>query len=198
MTIQWNFWPTATFLFVVLSWCVYLALFLFRKKPPKPREAKRERFSKLGIALQGSSYGLVWAIWRPPFTPLVPMPKPAEILLALGTMALSAASVWTIIAAARALGKQGSYLARLVEGHKLIVSGPYRFVRHPIYAGMFGQVLASGLAMSHWAALVAAMLLLAIGTAIRANSEEKLLREVFGDDFEAYARCVPAIFPRLR
>ena len=126
------------------------------------------------------------------------MPQPVEILLAVATMAISAASVWITIAAVRTLGKQWSYQARLVEGHKLIVSGPYRFVRHPIYTGMFGKLLATGLAISHWIGLLPAVLVFAIGTAIRVRSEEKLLRDAFGEDFEAYTRYVPAILPRLR
>ena len=196
MNIQWNFWPTATLFFVVLYWCVYLAVFLFRKRPPA-QSAKSKPLSMLGIILQGAAYILIWAAWRTPFTPLVPMPAAVEILLSLATMILCVASLWIIIAAVHVLGKQWSYQARLVEGHKLVVSGPYRFVRHPIYAGMLGQVLTNGLAMSHWSAIIAALLVFAAGTAIRIHSEEKLLREAFGDDFAAYTRYVPAVFPRL-
>ncbi|MBO0858757.1 MAG: hypothetical protein J2P21_09870 [Chloracidobacterium sp.] len=32
----------------------------------------------------------------------------------------------------------------MVEGHALIIEGPYRFVRHPIYTGLFGMLLATG------------------------------------------------------
>ena len=53
------------------------------------------------------------------------------------------------------------------------------------------------LAISHWAALIGAGLVFAIGTRMRIRSEEKLLREGFGPEFEAYARSVPALVPRL-
>jgi protein-S-isoprenylcysteine O-methyltransferase Ste14 len=42
------------------------------------------------------------------------------------------------------LGRQWSLEARVLEGHRLIVEGPYRYVRHPIYAAMpwpFGRQL---------------------------------------------------------
>jgi protein-S-isoprenylcysteine O-methyltransferase Ste14 len=42
-----------------------------------------------------------------------------------------------------ALGKQWSIAARVVEGHELITDGPYRIVRHPIYAGMLGLLVAT-------------------------------------------------------
>jgi protein-S-isoprenylcysteine O-methyltransferase Ste14 len=147
--------------------------------------------------LQAVAYALVWMLQRSHFTPIVPMSHFAEILMALLTMAISTFSVWISLAAVRTLGKQWSYQARLVEGHKLIVAGPYRLVRHPIYTGMFGKLLATGLAISHWIALLPAVLIFAVGTAIRIRSEEKLLRGAFGDDFEAYTRYIPAVFPRL-
>ncbi len=197
MKIQFNFWPTATVVFVVLFWFVFGFAFLFHKHPRAAPEAKKDPSSRIGILLQGIAYTLVWALQRTHFTPIVPMPQFAEIAFSLATMAISAASVWISLAAVRTLGKQWSYQARLVQGHKLIVSGPYRLVRHPIYTGMFGKMLATGLALSHWIALAPAVLIFALGTAIRIRSEEKLLREAFGDDFDAYARHIPAVLPRL-
>jgi len=42
-----------------------------------------------------------------------------------------------------------SYAMRVLEGHKLITLGPYNVVRNPIYTGMFGMLMATGLAISH-------------------------------------------------
>jgi protein-S-isoprenylcysteine O-methyltransferase Ste14 len=84
-----------------------------------------------------------------------------------------------------------------VEEHELVTEGPYRLVRNPIYTGMLGMLVVTGLAATRWFALLVALVLFAIGTAIRVHSEEKLLRDAFGAEFEAYARRVPAVFPRL-
>jgi protein-S-isoprenylcysteine O-methyltransferase Ste14 len=62
---------------------------------------------------------------------------------------------------------------------------------------MLGMLLATGLAISQWAALLVALIIFFIGTTIRVRSEEKLLREAFGEKFEAYARKVRAIVPGL-
>ena len=59
------------------------------------------------------------------------------------------------------------------------------------------MLLATGLAISHWIGLLIAIVVFAVGTAIRVRSEEKLLREAFGEEFEAYARKVPAVMPFL-
>jgi protein-S-isoprenylcysteine O-methyltransferase Ste14 len=62
---------------------------------------------------------------------------------------------------------------------------------------MFGMLLATGLAVSYWIGLTIAVILFAIGTMIRVRSEEKLLREAFGAEFDAYARRVAAVVPFL-
>ena len=111
------------------------------------------------------------------------------------TVAIAAASAWLVNSAARRLGKQWALAARLVDDHTLIQDGPYRFVRNPIYAGMFGMLIATGLAVSHWIPLLCATVLFAIGTCIRIRIEERLLREAFGSRFEEYARKVPALIP---
>ncbi|MFS8084040.1 MAG: methyltransferase, partial [Acidobacteriota bacterium] len=104
-------------------------------------------------------------------------------------------SVWFFATAIRTLGKQWSLAARVLEGHKLVTEGPYRIVRNPIYTAMFGMLLATGVAISHWSGLLIAIIVFAIGTVIRVHSEEKLLREAFGAEFEAYAQRVPAVVP---
>jgi len=197
MSINLEFWPTVTFAVVILSWFAFVIVFLARKKPPAAAESKRERASILGIALQGAGYAVVWAVHRLPFTPIVSLTKPFEIALAVLTMCLAIGSVWFVSASVRTLGKQWSLAARLVEGHKLITEGPYQVVRNPIYTGMLGMLLATGLAITHWIALAAGIILFAIGTMIRVRSEEKLLREAFGAQFEEYADKVPAVVPLL-
>jgi len=62
---------------------------------------------------------------------------------------------------------------------------------------MGGMLLATGLALSHWVASLPGLILFGIGTAIRIRSEEKLLKEAFGSEFDAYARRVGAVLPRL-
>jgi protein-S-isoprenylcysteine O-methyltransferase Ste14 len=199
MILQLEFWPTLAFAVVMLSWFAFVLAFasFLRKKPPSAPDRKRERTSIVGIALQGISYAVVWSVHRQSFTPIVSLGKSFEIASALLTIALAMGSVWFVSTAVRTLGKQWSLAARVLEGHKLITSGPYSVVRNPIYTGMFGMLLATGLAISHWIGLLIAVVVFAIGTAVRVRSEEKLLRGAFGEEFEAYARRVPAVVPFL-
>ncbi len=199
MVLHLEFWPTLAFGVVMASWFAFAVVFIvfLRKKRPSPPESRRERTSIVGIALQGAGYAIVWSVHRQPFTPIAPLGNLLEITVSVVTIVLGIGSVWFISAAVRALGKQWSLAARVLEGHNLITTGPYNVVRNPIYTGMFGMLLATGLAISHWIGLVIAVMVFAIGTLVRVRSEEKLLREAFGVEFEAYARKVPAVVPLL-
>jgi len=191
-----SFLPTLVFVVVMICWLVFAGVFLLRKKPPSPPDQKREPASLFGVALQGMSYGLVWGVRRPMFTSIFGN-EPISVVTGLLAICAAVSSVWLITMAVRTLGKEWSLTARLVEGHQLATSGPYALVRHPIYSGMLGMLLATGLAVSHWLALLAALILFFIGTTIRVRSEEKLLREAFCHQFETYARSVRAIVPGL-
>jgi protein-S-isoprenylcysteine O-methyltransferase Ste14 len=191
--------PTIVFVAVMLCWMTFAAVFIFRKKPPAAAtvERRRERASLIGIIIQGLGYALVWAVRRPYFSSIIRMSKVLEIALAVLTIVLAVVSVWMVVAAVRTLGKQWSFAARVVEGHRLVTEGPYRIVRNPIYTGMMGLLVATGLATSHWIGLLLGLIVFLIGTLIRVHSEEKLLREEFGQEFEAYAARVPAIIPGI-
>ena len=182
---------------MILSWIAFIVVFLVQKKPSSTPAQKREHASIVGIALQGASYALVSIIHRPYFMSIAAMAKRLEIVLAVVTIILAVSSVWFVSSAVRALGKQWSLSARVVEDHELVTHGPYRVVRNPIYTGMLGMLLVTGLALAHWIGLVIALLVFAVGTLIRVRTEEKLMRETFGAQWVEYARRVPAVLPLL-
>jgi protein-S-isoprenylcysteine O-methyltransferase Ste14 len=184
---------------VMICWFVFAGVFAFRKRPPKATEAKRDKVASLGIGLQVCAYALVW--FQPPrrefLPPVAALAGGPGIVYGVLTVGLAVASVWLVAAAVRTLGKQWAVAARLVEGHNLITTGPYNYVRNPIYTGMYGMLIATGLAMEHWVALSAAIVLFAVGLMVRVRTEEKLLRAAFGEEFEEYAKRVPAVVPGI-
>ncbi len=177
------------FLWVVGCWAALFVHTIFRRRAPQAREMKRDRRWTTGFCLQIAAIGLVWALRRP---------ADGEVALGASAAVLATVSLWMMLAAQRELGKQFAYRARLVEGHKLITTGPYRLVRNPIYTGLYGLTLATALVHSRWIAIPLATTLYAAGTAIRVKAEERLLRDAFGAEFEAYARRTPAVIPGTR
>lgn len=191
------FLPALVFATVILCWIAFGILFAVQRKPASAPTQKRERKSIVGIALQGAGYALVWIIHRRFFSPIAELSDSLQLAGAVFTVVLAIGSVWFCTAAVTALGKQWSLQARVVEGHQLIMQGPYRIVRNPIYTGMLGMLIATGLAVSHWIGLMAGLIMFCFGTFIRIRSEEKLLRETFGDQWDNYARKVRAVIPFL-
>jgi len=184
---------------VVLCWLFFVGVFVFRKRPPKAAEAKRAPSAMLGMFLQMCGYFLVF--FQPPWQPFLPpvafLSGSVGVVFAVAAIGIAAASGWLIESAVRTLGKQWALQARLVEGHKLITEGPYAYIRNPIYTGMLGMLIATGLALEHWIALIIAIVVFVVGLVIRIRSEEKLLRSAFGEQFEKYACHVPAVIPGI-
>ena len=182
---------------LVLSWITFGVIFLLRKKPAQGKEAKRDSAARWGMVLQGCGFGLVWSIRRSYWWPISGW-LAAEILLAGLAVVLAYASNWFCHWAVQTLGKQWTYDARVIEGHELITQGPYAVVRNPIYLGMFGLMVATGLVLATWWSLLLAIILFSVGNQIRIHAEEKLLRNAFGQKFDEYASNVPAFLPRIK
>lgn len=189
----------ASFVLVIVCWFIFAGTFLLRKKPKSSPEKIRAPKSFIGIALQGVSFGLVWALHRTPvFSPFIDSQYVLNIILQVLAVLLAGASVWMANSAIKELGKQWSFQARLIEDHKLVTSGVYQIVRHPIYAAMLGTMLATAIVLSHWLILIIAAVIFVIGTKIRTVAEEKLLRDAFPDEFDEYAAKVPAFIPFVK
>jgi len=183
---------------VFFCWLALAAVFLFKAKGPRPGTERRAPASIAGIVLQGVGFACAWGPQRRTFGPFVPAAPALGPVLAGLAAALAVVSTWLTLTAVRVLGREWSFQARLVDGHRLVTEGPYRLVRHPIYAGMLGMLVATCLAIGHWIALAPALIFYAAGTFIRVRSEETLLKSAFGERFEEYARRVPAVIPGLR
>jgi len=189
----------AAFAGVVMCWFVFAGAFLLRKKPSQAKDAVNAPKSWLGIGLQGVSYGLVWALHRTPmFSPFMDDNYSINIVLQVLAVILSIGSVFLTMSAIRELGKQWSLEARLVEGHKLVTTGPYNLVRHPIYTAMLCKLIATAIIISHWLVLLIAVAVFLAGTLIRTRFEERLLGDAFGEEFAKWRARVPGLIPFVR
>jgi protein-S-isoprenylcysteine O-methyltransferase Ste14 len=94
------------------------------------------------------------------------------------------------------LGRLLIHEAAVRVDHALIERGPYRLVRHPVYAGYLALLLGSGVASLNVCLLLLWPVSL-LGILIQAASEEQLLREKFGQDYERYVGRVGRVVPRF-
>jgi protein-S-isoprenylcysteine O-methyltransferase Ste14 len=108
------------------------------------------------------------------------------VLVALGLAFAVAARVW--------LGGNWSSVVAVKEEHELIRSGPYRWVRHPIYTGLLMALVGSVVAEGEVRGLIALALFI-LAFIRRVALEERILKEEFGDAYIQYRREVPCLVP---
>ncbi len=97
---------------------------------------------------------------------------------------------------AQSIGAEWSQDVELKQGHKLVESGPYRFMRHPIYTGHLLMGLGTAIASGRVIAL-AGLLSFVAGFWIKLNQEERLLMFAFPDEYPGYKARVKALIPYL-
>ncbi len=177
-----------------LAWLLYWVIAAFSVKRARRRESFASRLSHgiplfVAILLVSSSWfaGPVLSTRFLPGTPL---------LFWIGT-ALLVAGMLFAVAARLHLGGNWSGSVTLKQDHTLTRSGPYRFVRHPIYTGLllafFGSCV---LALGEWRGVLA-MALMTAAFLRKIQIEERFMREQFGDQYERYRQEVAALIPWL-
>jgi protein-S-isoprenylcysteine O-methyltransferase Ste14 len=189
------YWPQLAVLavgsfigFTVLIWSTRSA-----RSAEKTKEAKSTT-SRLGIMIQGLGIFVAW------FGPMQLREEPVTlgaILAALVVAALLLSSTSIFRASVTEMGKNWSFVARTREDHQLVQSGPFAYVRHPIYSCLFLWMIAAALGMGHLAGLLVAVPLFIVGTMIRVLEEEKLLRNAFGTAYDDYAARVKRFIPSV-
>ena len=95
------------------------------------------------------------------------------------------------------IGRNWSGVVTIKQDHELVDTGPYAFVRHPIYTGLLVAFIGSALGRDEWRGVLAA----AIAWAAlwrKLKVEERWMTERFGERYADYRRRVPALIPSLR
>lgn len=94
------------------------------------------------------------------------------------------------------LGKNWSGEVTIREDHKLIRSGPYTYVRHPIYTGMLLALGGTALAVGKYRALLG-FAIFSVGIVLKARREEAMLAQEFGPAFEEHKKKTGFLLPRF-
>jgi protein-S-isoprenylcysteine O-methyltransferase Ste14 len=128
--------------------------------------------------------------WTRPFS----MPYP-QVGLWLGA-GLGAAGLVLLTWVHMHLGKEWSVSLQLNRDHRLIQSGPYSKIRHPMYTALFAVYLALSLITAN-TLVVFAMALLILSSAARIPQEEHMLIERFGAAYRDYIKKTGMFLPKL-
>jgi protein-S-isoprenylcysteine O-methyltransferase Ste14 len=84
------------------------------------------------------------------------------------------------------------------KAHQLVTSGPYHWVRHPLYAVALLEFFALGLLANNWVIMLYALLGVVIFRWVVIPKEEQNLIKAFGEQYAAYQQRTGALLPRIR
>jgi len=180
----------------LIPWYVFGAYWVvswLRVNPVKAREKSLDRLVTVVVVV--IAFNLLFASWIR-IGPLRLRFVPEEPWIGWLGIALTWVGVAIAVWARYCIVVYWSARVTLKEGHQLIRSGPYAFVRHPIYTGMLLAAIGATLVAGESRGIVAVVLLLAAHSR-KAMREEALLTKEFGDEYTLYRKHTGFLFPRL-
>lgn len=98
----------------------------------------------------------------------------------------------------KALGRNWSPILEIRKGHILVTDGPYRFIRHPMYAAIFLIGIGVSFLSANWLVALSYMLPVICMYLVRVSDEEEMMIEQFGDEYREYMRRTGRLIPKLR
>lgn len=95
------------------------------------------------------------------------------------------------------LNKQWSTVVVMPKDHKLVDTGIYHYLRHPIYAGILLEILGLGLGLANWISILAMIIPNAVSLGYRIYVEERALKKYFGEVYLDYSRKTRLLIPGI-
>jgi len=95
------------------------------------------------------------------------------------------------------LGKSFHSLVVSKEAQTLVETGPYRWIRHPIYTAYLVSYVSGGLLAGNLVLTLVPAAFYAVLVAIRLRDEEKVLVNLFGQEYVAYQKRTGKLLPRI-
>ena len=177
-------------------WMAFVAYWLISALNTKPTE-KREAFAaRYGIMLLEVIGFVLLFRHSADISFLGQRVIPRSFAVGITAVALTWAGIALAIWARWHLGQYWSGRITIKEDHKLIRTGPYARLRHPIYSGLDLAAIGSALAIGRWRCVVGVCVIIA-GFWIKAKREEAMLGRQFGSDFEEHRRQTGFLLPHL-
>jgi protein-S-isoprenylcysteine O-methyltransferase Ste14 len=179
-----------------LAWVVFLVYWLvsaLKLKKVKQREARRERLFQ--VSFMAVAYTMVfsdtsgrgWLGAR--FLPVSEALGRTGFVLAVAGVAFAIWARWH-------LGENWSGTVTLKEGHELVRSGPYRYIRHPIYTGMLLAFAGTVLTLGEYRGLISLAITI-VSFYYKAKKEERFLAREFQESFREHRRQTGMFLPSL-
>lgn len=110
---------------------------------------------------------------------------------------LFALALWLLWRSHATLGRNWSATLELREGHQLITTGVYKYVRHPMYAAFLLWGVAQPLLLYNWIAGWSHLVSFIPLYILRVPREEQMMLDEFGEEYQSYMNKTGRVIPRL-
>jgi protein-S-isoprenylcysteine O-methyltransferase Ste14 len=185
--------PRVLFALFWIAWLVSWIVAAFWANRTEKRAFSWDTLFYQVIVLSGAALLTPWAARRLHMQPLWHVGLFGAYLLAALTFVGLAFTWWARLH----LGRLWSGSITRKEGHRVVDTGPYALVRHPIYSGLIFALFATAIAQARIGGLAGAALI-AFGLWVKARIEERFLTAELGADaYGAYRSRVPMLVPFL-
>jgi protein-S-isoprenylcysteine O-methyltransferase Ste14 len=180
----------------VIAW--YVIRYPFERRAKRSRVVS-DRRSPSDIA--GLAAALLGLAIVPGFYVATGIPETADYpasawAVALGSV-IFATALWVFRRSHKELGRNWSITLEIRERHKLVCTGPYAVIRHPMYTSFMLMGLGQAFLLSNWVAGAAGLIGFAVLFFLRVNKEERMMLENFGPEYRAYMERTKRIIPYL-
>jgi len=181
-----------------------------KARPPGQKRTRQERWAeqvkyeskwlvilRIGLVYAMIVFVLIWSLFSfliPPYSQLVLINLPW--IQGIGII-ICITMIFGIMWVGIHLGRQVSGTLEIKEGHILVTSGPYKYIRHPMYLVYFIFNLGLFLMTLNLILLVIVLLGLVV-VASRMRVEEEMMIEQFGDEYRKYMKRTGRLFLQIR
>lgn len=179
-------------LWILVAFGVALSVFQPVYKPVDGAAPPRDR---------GTAAQIVWSVYLTQFAGVIeavhfryPESLRWDVITTIALAAMAAGlflRVWAVLT----LGRYFTWFITVYEDHKVIRSGPFRFIRHPSYCGALILFIATLVFIHAWAAAVLSAIFQLFAYIRRIRYEEREMIERLGESYVRYKREVKALVP---
>lgn len=180
---------------VAVRWVAHWRAGIFVRKDAAGHEGRNHDHAKQAIIAVSLLTSLAYSIspalvsWGQ-----IPMPEAARFAGLMSATIATPVHIWAFVA----LGTFYNSVLVVRDDHQLVDRGPYRYIRHPMYASALLGGLSLALISANAVLLATFALSLWLVLCSRIPREERMLREHLGDRYDDYTQRTGALLPRLR
>lgn len=180
----------------IIAW--YVIRYPFERRARRVQVSRNARTAADRIGLGLAFFGLAIV---PGFYVATGVPQGADHKSSLWAIVLGAITLllalWVFRRSHKELGRNWSITLEIREKHKLVSSGPYALVRHPMYTSFFLIAVGQALLLPNWVAGLAGLAGFAVLFFLRVDKEERMMLESFGPEYQAYMERTKRLIPYI-